>query len=192
MKRKTALEQVEETIVSLWNKRQSLVEDQEHERQAKSAHDAWLEEVRVNVPEWRDGQESVLQRYYEALGVILDLHAENQEYSTNLRRAEVPVGFQIPRTAVNFARRERDRIQVFLRGPRDRESANKQRADQLRAFAKEVEQSARGYARNKDVARQRAEDARAAADRLEGKTPKPKQEPDGMFITPEQALGRRM
>jgi len=185
------LDRFEDQIVELLERRQKVIEADEQERRQKSAHDAWLETFREGVPEWREGQESVFQRYYEALGVILDLHEENQKYSTNLRRAEVPVRFQVPRSAVNFARRERDRLQVFLRGPRDRGSANKERAEYLRAYAKEVEKSARGYTRNKDIARQRAEDARAAADRLEGKTPKPKQE-DGMFIPPEVALGRKM
>ena len=186
----TILERIEKELVDKWQQRQDLL-DGSKARLAREAEQARVQaEAREKLlPDVREREQDYNQRLVAWLDQGLDLFQEEKE----LRRdASSAYGrSRVLRVTGRFkalVKNEKERLMVWVRGPRNYGGQSRNRARQLRDFAKEQAKRAKsmvGGGGSRYQAEQRIAQAKAAADRIEGKTP----DGDAMLITAEQARG---
>ena len=185
------LPELERKLTELWEKRQRLLDAQEQERQRQARYTALADQARDELlPPLRDWEVDWDERFDAWLAEGLSLYDERSDKNVAIRRAYGrPRTYATNRLLASVKAEVQRRRALSGAGSRDHASYRKQRARDLRDLAKSMEKARKtmaGGGGSVDQARKRAEDARAAADALEGKTPQ-RQEPDGMFITPQQA-----
>lgn len=192
----TALRDIEDKIRELWERRQAVLDQDEVERQRKADHAAAVEAARPLLDEDRDAESAWFEQYdawlADGLALFDEVSALRSDVLAHYGKPRARVPSRVRQTIVIEADRRRTRRRL---ASEDRAEAwkrlGRRRARELRALAKELDHARRtmaGGGGSTDQVRIRAEQARAAADVLEGKRPNG-DGPDGMFVPPEVALG---
>jgi len=183
------LERIEKELVEKWQQRQDVIDwnkvqqaqDQEQARVKAEARDKLLPAVRKREQAYND-------RVIAWLDEGLDLCAEERELRKDVALAYGrPRAFRLTARLQACVKSEKNRLRVFLRGPRNYGTMRKERARQLRSFGKEQARIARSMAGgdgSRYAAGQRIRETQAAADRWEGKPPA---DENAMLVTAEQA-----
>lgn len=188
-----ALEQIEARLVELWGQRERVQAQGELEREAAAEAAAQKAEAQKALPALWEREAELWDKLGAAVDALAGAIADIDAVGAELRRAYGKPRYNVHKRLRHALMMEQQQRVMRARAGQghNREVGRKARAAELRQVAKLQSKLARRTESTQYQAKERAKQTEAAVARLEGRTPQPEPEPEGMFIPPQVALRGR-